>query len=280
MAAKHDDLVRMLASANLGDDVARVRIGKHVRFHRERHATGLPAILDAVQHVRILAITIAALSAVAGVVACSDGDGNAFPGYSPYSYGRDTNATEPVDASLHDATAKRPPTSDASSDAGHAADTSADASTDASDAGDGGAPNAFTDASTFAPDAGELTERANHNFAGNTPTTSPAKQACLDCHKNGGAAMAFAFGGTVFADDGGIKPAVGVEVRVRADNGTVTSAYTDVHGNFFARTAAATFPATTGARTAAAAASMVAPAVNGNCNSCHNGAGQRFIHVP
>ena len=54
VAAEHDDLVWMLASAHLGHDVARVRIGEHVRLHRERHANGLTAILDAMQHVRIL----------------------------------------------------------------------------------------------------------------------------------------------------------------------------------------------------------------------------------
>ncbi len=229
------------------------------------------------QRLPILAITIAAFSAALGVVACSDGEAGMFPGYSPYSYGQDRNATDPADASTHDASVKHP--SDASSDASHI-----DASHDAGDGGDGGdggpPPNAFTDAGAFAPDAGELTERPNHNFAGNTPTTSPAKQACLDCHKNGGAGMAFAFGGTVFADDAGTKPAAGVEVRVRDDNGTFTSVYSDVHGNFFARTSAATFPAKTGARTAASTAIMVDPVANGNCNTCHNGAAQAVIHAP
>ncbi len=228
------------------------------------------------QRLRILAITIAALSAIGGVVACSDGEAGMFPGYSPYSYGQEKNGTDPADASAHDGSMKPSATSDASSDASHT-----DASHDAGDGGDGGPPpNAFTDAGTFAPDAGELTERPNHNFAGNTPTTSPAKQACLDCHKNGGAAMAFAFGGTVFADDAGTTPAPGVEIRLRNDNGTFTSVYSDVHGNFFARTSAATFPAKTGARTAASTAIMVDAVAGGNCNTCHNGAAQAFIHVP
>jgi len=227
------------------------------------------------ERVRIIAISMAAALAVGGIVACGDGDGSHFGGYSPYTYGQDTNGTEPADASVHDATIANSAAKDAASDASH------DSGTDANDGGDGGPPpNAFTDAGTFAPDAGELTERANHNFAGNTPTTQPAKQACLDCHKNGGAAMTFAFGGTVFADDAGTKPAAGVEVRVRDTNGAFTSVYTDTHGNFFSRTSAATFPGQTGSRTGTNTALMVDNAANGNCNSCHNGAGQSFIHVP
>lgn len=230
------------------------------------------------QRSRIIAIVVAAAFAVGGVVACSDGDAGRLGGYAPYSYGQSDNATEPADASTHDGGNVQ----SASKDASVAnADASLDAGGSAADGGDAGPrANAFTDAGTFAPDAGELTERASHNFAGNTPTTQPAKQACLDCHKNGGAGMAFAFGGTVFADDAGTKPAAGVEVRVRDTNGTFTSVYTDVHGNFFARTATATFPAQTGARTAASTALMVDNASNGNCNACHNGAGQSFIHVP
>ncbi len=231
------------------------------------------------QSFRILAITIAALSVASGVVACSDGNTNMFPGYSPYGYGQDKNATEPADASMHDASIGASSGSDASSDASRGADANHDAS---AAAGDGGPPqSAFTDAGTFAPDAGELTERAGHNFAGNTPTTSPAKQACLDCHKNGGTGIAFAFGGTAFADDAGTKPAAGVEVRVRDDSsGAFTSVYTDVHGNFFSRTSAAAFPARTGARSAASTALMVDTAANGNCNGCHNGAAVAFVHLP
>lgn len=222
----------------------------------------------------ILAVSLVALGA-AFVVACSDA-GHDFGGYVPYSYGQDTNATEPLDASAsaaHDASAP-------AKDAG--ARITGDASADGGDAGLDAAPpiTAFTEAGAFTPDAGPLAEQPNHNFAGNNPVTSPAKQACLDCHKIGGAAMPFAFGGTVFADDAGTMPAAGVEIRVRDDKGAVSLVYTDKDGNFFARTSAAAFPAKTGARNATATALMVNDSNNGNCNSCHNNNAQAVIHVP
>jgi hypothetical protein len=231
-----------------------------------------------------LPVMFVALALVAA--ACDDAPAHDFGGYEPYPITQETNGTDPSDASVSDAHANA---SDASSsgsahkDASSGALADANASDDAADADQadaGPAPSAFTDASAFTPDAGPSTLQPQHNFAGNNPTTNPAKQACLNCHASGGAGVAFVYAGTVFTDATGTTPAAGVEVRVRTDNGTDAIVYTDANGNFFDRTEAITFGAAAGVRTAAATQLMVNEAANGNCNSCHNGTAQAYIHVP
>ena len=54
VAAEHDDLVRLLSALEVGDDVARRRIGEQLRAHHELDAHGQPARLQPVQHPGIL----------------------------------------------------------------------------------------------------------------------------------------------------------------------------------------------------------------------------------
>jgi hypothetical protein len=235
-------------------------------FMRDLRIFGLPA-------------AFAALGAVA-VVACDDAPMHDFGGYAPYDIGQSNNSTEPG--------APPPAAPDAGKDAATRSDGGGTQS--GSSAGDGGGDDggvdeastplpAFADAGPYVPDAGPLTLMPQHNFAGNTPTTNPSKQTCLDCHKVGGPGIAFVFAGSVFTDATGSTPAAGVEVRVRDPNGTYASVYSDAYGNFFDSNVSADFPAKTGARNAANESLMTGDAT-GNCNSCHNGTAQAYIHVP
>lgn len=194
------------------------------------------------------------------------------------------NATEPEpdastsevavsdDAAARDAGA--PP-----SDAGAAARVDAQADASGSDAAP--AITAFTGAGAFVATTGPSARMPAHAFAGNTPTTNPAKQACLGCHVAGGAATPFAFAGTAFKDVAGTIPAVGVEVRVRAADGGAVSAYTDQDGNFYQATTIA-FPATVGVRNATSSGAMMGMPPDGGCNSaqCHDGNAHPWLYVP
>jgi hypothetical protein len=157
-------------------------------------------------------------------------------------------------------------------------DAGADVTTPPVDAG----PNAFTGAPAFVDMAGLTTRKGGHNFAGNTPTTNPAKSACLSCHGPGGPETLFSFAGTAFKDTNGTMPLANAEIRVRPTGGGAPQlVHTDQYGNFFTR-ANVTFPAKTGARTAAATKLMGADIVaagGGDCNKCHNGSTTAFIYV-
>lgn len=196
---------------------------------------------------------------------------------------RSQNANEPAaggatgpSAGASDAGAIDDGRADASATSDAGADASVDASTD-------GAPlvNAFTGAPAFVATTGPSARKDAHAFADNTPITSPAKQPCLDCHVAGGAAPAFAFGGTAFTDVAGTLPAANVEIRVRAPSGSAVSVYTDEDGNFYAPAAFA-FPANAGVRSAVASRVMNGPAPQGNCNGgqCHGGGTHPWIHLP
>jgi hypothetical protein len=140
---------------------------------------------------------------------------------------------------------------------------------------------AFTGAGAFVATTGPSARVAAHVFAGNTPTNNPAKQACLACHVTGGAAPAFAFAGTAFKDVAGTIPAAGVEVRVRAADGTAVSASTDPDGNFYQASAIA-FPASVGLRNATSSHGMLGIAPAGGCNAaqCHDGAAHPWVYLP
>ena len=238
----------------------------------------------------LLRIVIPAL--VAGAAACSNADPTQLRGYPEQA----EDSTEPTPGAGSPSSDSGPRAdggaSDASVDApggdgGAIGDAGADAARDggleggALDGGaDAGATSAFTGAGAYTSKTGDSARKNAHNFAGNNPTTNPAKQACLGCHVAGGSAPAFSFGGTVFKDVAGTMPASNVEIRVRDLAGNAVSVYTDADGNFFSK-AAFTFPAHTGARDGAATKLMVTLPGNGNCNStvCHGGA-QGWIHVP
>jgi hypothetical protein len=97
--------------------------------------------------------------------------------------------------------------------------------------------DAFTTAKAFNPagqPVGGPSTNASHNFAGSTPTTNPAGQNCLDCHKNGGAATAWGIGGTVYTTSAATAPVQGAEVRiVDKDGKELALVYTDNLGNFW-----------------------------------------------
>jgi len=197
---------------------------------------------------------------------------------------RSESATEPAgdpDASAGSTSPGGAPKDDAAREAGAApADAGttarADASTDAAPAID-----AFTGAGAFVATTGPSARMPSHAFAGNTPTTNPAKQACLGCHVAGGAATPFAFAGTAFKDVAGTIPAAGVEIRVRAADGTAASAYTDEDGNFY-HAAAIAFPASAGVRNATSSHVMMGMPPDGGCNNaqCHDGDAHPWIYLP
>jgi len=140
----------------------------------------------------------------------------------------------------------------------------------------------FEGAPAFVATAGATTRKAQHNFAGNTPTTNPAGRACMQCHGANGPAPRFAVAGTIFKDDAATMPAARVEVRVVDANKKAVSAYTDADGNYFIRfTANLAFPLNAGVRDADSLLSMRAGAAAGNCNNCHrNGGANNPINVP
>jgi hypothetical protein len=165
-----------------------------------------------------------------------------------------------------------------------AAVTTADASVSVVDAGVDAGPsiNAFEGAGAFVNQAGASARKGGHNFSGNTPTTNPAKKACLSCHSTGGGETPFSFAGTVFTTNTGTTPLANAEVRVRNAAGQATLVHTDADGNFFSRNSAAGFPALTAARKGAVLKAMsgaLATATDGDCNKCHNGTATGYIFV-
>jgi hypothetical protein len=198
------------------------------------------------------------------------------------------SATDPADPAGQGSTSGPAPLDDgavrdagaASSDAG--VTTLVDASSGDAATGDASAVvTAFSGAAAFVATTGPSARMAAHVFAGNTPTTNPAKQPCLACHVAGGAATPFAFAGTAFKDVAGTLPAAGVEIRVRAPDGTAVSAYTDQDGNFYQATAMV-FPASVGLRNSTSARGMMAMPPAGGCNAaqCHDGDAHPWVYLP
>lgn len=164
-------------------------------------------------------------------------------------------------------------------------DAGADAALSTDAGSDSALVNAFTGAGAFQNMTGNSSRKGDHNFAGNTPSTNPAKQACLDCHGQGGGAPRFLFGGTVYADANGQTPASNIEVAVRDSAGALVIVRTDQDGNFYRKPGAGdpTFPAQTGARSGAVTRLMSAQIVangGGDCNGCHKTGAAGVIHVP
>jgi mono/diheme cytochrome c family protein len=137
-------------------------------------------------------------------------------------------------------------------------------------------PGAFLGAPAYVATVGATTRKPQHNFAGNTPTTNPAGQACLQCHGAAGPAPRFGFAGTIYKDTAGTKPASSVQVRIIDANNKALATFTDADGNFFipfATSGAIAFPVKGGARDADTTKLMKGTATNGNCNSCHRAGG-------
>ncbi len=175
---------------------------------------------------------------------------------------------------------------DGGASSGDAGTTTQDGGVSSADAGGDAAAgtNAFTGAGAYQNTSGPSSRKGAHNFAGNTPSTNPAKQACLSCHV-GGDAPKFLFAGTVFADANGQTPAASVEVAVRDGAGNRVIVRTDQDGNFYRKPGAGdpTFPAQTAARDGANVRLMTAAIVangGGDRNACHKTGAAGVIHVP
>jgi hypothetical protein len=144
---------------------------------------------------------------------------------------------------------------------------------------DAGVRGAFANAPAFVSVSGTSARRSDHNFLSNTPTNSPAKQACFSCH-GGGGAPSMVFGGTIFADAAGTMPLANAEIRVVAASGTAYSTHSDQDGNFFVF-GTPLQSGSAGARDATDVHLMARSAPSGDCNSstCHGGP-QGWIHLP
>jgi hypothetical protein len=187
-------------------------------------------------------------------------NGSGEPGTDPTSPGQNTEqSTSPTS----------PPQNGGGTDAGGGT----------SDSGSATKTTAFTGAPAYVATLGVSARKESHNFAGNTPTTNPAKQACAGCHSG------FVMGGTIFKDVAGTIPAPSVEVRIRDANGNALSTYTDSDGNFWLRKPAGSafnYPALVGARDATKTSAMTATIANGNCSAagCHLAGATGPIHIP
>jgi hypothetical protein len=132
----------------------------------------------------------------------------------------------------------------------------------------GGSGGVFTDATAYASAPPARTAAAAHSAKG---VAAPgAKTPCLGCHKDGGAAPAFTFAGTIFADDGMSKGSADVEVRVADASGKGVSAHSDADGNFWVQGPALALPAHAGARVAGKALAMGSVVDKADCNGCHD----------
>ena len=127
----------------------------------------------------------------------------------------------------------------------------------------------FTDAPPYASVPAVATSAASAHAAKGAPAPG-VKTPCLTCHKAGGTATPFAFGGTVFTDDKMTKGTPDVEIRVVAANGKATSARTDADGNFWAAGDPIALPAHAGARIEPKTVLMGSVVDKADCNGCHD----------
>jgi hypothetical protein len=132
---------------------------------------------------------------------------------------------------------------------------------------------AFTDA---APN-----ERASDVHAKNAVGVVPDLHAkCLSCH--GSDAPAFAFAGTIYADEKATAPGPDLELGIIDANGNTFFTHSDPDGNFWSLPKGAiAFPAYAAVRSASGEKPMktkIAAADRLNCNTCHDAANP--IHAP
>lgn len=139
----------------------------------------------------------------------------------------------------------------------------------------GEAKTAFTGAAAYAPSPVATTAAAAHAAKN---VAAPSKEtACLTCHKSGGTAPSFVFGGTVFSNDDGKAPHADAEIRFVDDKGAASSAHSDADGNFWlAGPSITTEIGKAGARKGAVTRTMDVPA-SGNCNECHGSNMPMFV---
>lgn len=97
---------------------------------------------------------------------------------------------------------------------------------------------------------------------------------CLSCHHQGGAAIAFAFAGTLY-DRGGVMPAGGATIVLQDSLGNIGTAVSHpLNGNFYATDGFVTYPAKAFATLCPDVLEMLGPvdqATGANCNTagCH-----------
>lgn len=131
----------------------------------------------------------------------------------------------------------------------------------------GDAKTVFTGAPAYA--SGPVASTAAAAHAAKKLPALTKDTACLSCHKTGGSAPSFVFGGTVFTADDGKTGLADAELRFVDDKGNASSAHSDADGNFWLKGPSVTVETgKAGARKAAVAKAMDVPA-SGNCNECH-----------
>jgi cytochrome c553 len=131
----------------------------------------------------------------------------------------------------------------------------------------GDAKTAFTGAPAYASSPVASTAAAAH--AAKKLAVPSKETACLSCHKTGGTAPSFVFGGTVFTADDGKTALADAEIRFVDDKGTASSAHSDADGNYWLKGPSVTAETgKAGARKGAVTNAMDVPA-SGNCNECH-----------
>jgi hypothetical protein len=130
------------------------------------------------------------------------------------------------------------------------------------------AKNVFVDAPAYA--SAPVARSASAAHAAKGAVAPGNKTACLSCHKAGGAAPAFSFAGTVFADTAATKGGADVEVRVLDGKGQSLAVHSDADGNFWLAGAPVATPIHAGVRNGATTALMEPDVNNGDCNDCHD----------
>lgn len=169
---------------------------------------------------------------------------------------------------------------DAGSGAGH------DSGAGASDSGGGGgqdattAANAFTGAGPYQSQPVQVSAKAEHQNRG--VGIDPTGQNCLGCH-NGGGAVRFGVGGTIYTSQAGTTGAADVQLRfVKTDGSEYVSVHSDADGNFWVADNGG-FGAVggmAGARNATTTQLMPQQINSGACVTCHDGTTQPKLHLP
>ena len=228
------------------------------------------------------AVVLAALALGCGSI---DPDGVTIePGHGPSRSGPG------YDAAISDAGGGKGPPKDGASK-GDSRESTDDGSMDAAeDTGGGGGEDGPTledsaaagvfGATTYSAKAVATSAATLHSMKGGPKTTTGTD--CLSCHN--GATMGtveFLYAGTIYGSPDGGAGAETIEVRVIDAKKKGVSTYSDTNGDFWSEaTAALAVPGLAGARNGVSEQIMPKALESGDCNSCHNGKTQPFMHVP